>query len=103
MNSLHKGKEMGQDLTATKPCKECGKEKNIFLDFPFSNPNGNICKKCRSQKEKLRRHKTFGMRPENHWKYKRFGPGPNLKEVYGQENTENREGNKKVSKRLEAT
>jgi hypothetical protein len=79
------GQNLMPDPAAMRKCKICGEEKLVLIDFPnySSTP---VCKKCKSQKEKLRRHKLYGMRPENHWKYKRFGPGPNLKEMCGQEN-----------------
>jgi len=106
MVTLLKGAQMGQNLmpdpAAMRKCMICGEEKLVLIDFP-SYVNGSICKKCRSQKEKIRKQKHFGMKPENHWKFKRFGPGPNLKEIYGQEDTENRERNKKITQRPQAT
>lgn len=79
------GQNLMPDPAAMKKCKICGDEKLVLIDFP-SYVNGNICKKCRNEKEKIRRRKHFGMKPENHWKFKRFGPGPNMRGIYGEEN-----------------
>jgi hypothetical protein len=42
-----------------------------ILDFPMKKPYEN-CKTCNAAKEKARKHKAYGMIPENHWRYRQW-------------------------------
>jgi len=55
------------DPAAMKKCIICGQEKLVLIDFPLY-VSGNVCKKCKTEKERIRKHKTYGMKTENHWK-----------------------------------